>query len=81
MQPLNEIERITQDPAWIAVEQEIEAQLCSLLDIRNIDTNLGSTAFKIELLARRRAGEKLLEFYNKHKFSKRKLDEVVFNFR
>jgi hypothetical protein len=78
---LKPFERLINDPEWKEVEDVVEEEISRLLDIRNIDTSKNSEELRIEIVARIRAGESLLDFYRKYKFTQKKLPDVQFDFK
>lgn len=77
---MNPIQRLTQDPEWIAIEELIASQISKMLDIREIDKNISAEDMKIEIRARQIAVEQLMDFYSKNSFTKRKVEEVPVTF-
>ena len=75
------MDRFTQDPEWLKIEEILIKKINDLLDIREVDISKSSEDVKIEIFARKLAGEKLIEFYNQNGFSKKRLEDLMYDFK
>jgi hypothetical protein len=81
MNEYDPIKNLTSSPDWISIEQELELYLSEMFDLRKVDTTLSAVAYKTECVARLRAAQNVLKFYERHKFLKKEVNNTSFSFK